>query len=196
MFIGYARVSTNDQALKAQIDELKKKKCDPIFTDIASGVSEERPGLDKALAYLRKGDTLVVYKLDRLGRSLRHLIDTVNTLSERGTSFISISESLDTSTSGGRLIFHVFGALAEFERELIVERTQAGLIAARARGRNGGRPKKLDNEKLKIAKDLMSNPANGIKDICKSLQISRSTLYRNIANESQTNKAPNQDAKH
>jgi DNA invertase Pin-like site-specific DNA recombinase len=137
MLIGYARVSTLEQDVALQIDELKNAGCDRIFRDKVSGTKTERPGLQEALDFLRKGDSLVVWRLDRLGRSLRHLIDTVSALEERGIGFRSLQEAIDTTTSGGRLIFHIFGALAEFERNLIRERTMAGLRAARARGRMG-----------------------------------------------------------
>src|SRR5512147_2967937 len=143
MLIGYARVSTTDQTLDLQKDALQKAGCGRIFTDTASGAKAERIGLEEALNYVRPGDTLVVWRLDRLGRSLPHLIETITGLNNRGIGFKSITESIDTTTSGGKLIFHIFGALAEFERDLIKERTQAGLTAARARGRLGGRPKAL-----------------------------------------------------
>src|SRR5437868_4115335 len=143
MLIGYARVSTADQTLALQQDALNKAGCDSVYTDTASGTSTERSGLDQALSHLRQGDTLVVWRLDRLGRSLRHLIDTITVLHERGIGFRSITEAIDTTTSGGKLVFHIFGALAEFERDIIRERTQAGLQAARNRGRSGGRPKSL-----------------------------------------------------
>jgi DNA invertase Pin-like site-specific DNA recombinase len=143
MLIGYARVSTHDQTLNLQQDALQKAGCNKIFTDTASGTKAERKGLDEALAYVRPGDTLVVWRLDRLGRSLPHLITTMTGLEERGIGFKSLTENIDTTTSGGKLIFHIFGALAEFERNLIRERTTAGLMAARARGRTGGRPKVL-----------------------------------------------------
>ncbi len=140
MLIGYARVSTQDQTLNLQQDALEKIGCTRIFTDTASGTTTERKGLDEALTFLRDGDTLVVWRLDRLGRSLKHLIETISFLQQRNIGFKSITENIDTTTSGGKLIFHVFGALAEFERDLIRERTLAGLLAARARGRYGGRP--------------------------------------------------------
>jgi DNA invertase Pin-like site-specific DNA recombinase len=143
MLIGYARVSTHDQTLNLQKDALEKAGCTKIFTDTASGAKTERKGLEEALNYVRKGDTLVVWRLDRLGRSLPHLITTMTALEERGIGFKSLTENIDTTTSGGKLIFHIFGALAEFERNLIRERTQAGLIAARARGKTGGRPNAL-----------------------------------------------------
>ena len=143
MLVGYARVSTTEQTLDLQFDALKKAGCSKIFTDTASGAKTERKGLDEALSYVREGDTLVVWRLDRLGRSLTHLIETVSQLDNRKIGFKSLTEQIDTTTSGGKLIFHIFGALAEFERNLIRERTNAGLQAARARGRVGGRPKKL-----------------------------------------------------
>lgn len=180
MLIGYARISTTDQSLSLQQDALSHVGCEKILHDTASGIAEARPGLTEALNFLRSGDTLVVWKLDRLGRSLRHLIDTVNALSARGIGFKSLQESIDTTTSGGKLVFHVFGALAEFERELIVERTQAGLKAARARGRKGGRPGKMDIKKLQMAKTLMTDPSNSVAEVCRSLQVSRATLYRSI----------------
>jgi DNA invertase Pin-like site-specific DNA recombinase len=143
MLIGYARVSTSDQTLDLQKDALQKTGCDRIFTDTASGAKAERTGLDEAISHLREGDILVVWRLDRLGRSLKHLIETITALNNRDIGFKSITEAIDTTTSGGKLIFHIFGALAEFERDIIRERTQAGLNAARARGRKGGRPKAL-----------------------------------------------------
>src|SRR5437899_10962642 len=140
MFIGYARVSTQDQTLDLQNDALEKIGCTKIFTDTASGAKAERPGLTEALAYVRAGDTLVVWRLDRLGRSLKHLIETITALNNKKIGFKSITENIDTTTSGGKLIFHIFGALAEFERDIIRERTNAGLHAARARGRFRGSP--------------------------------------------------------
>lgn len=178
MKVGYARVSTVEQKLDLQIDALKKAGCEKIFTDKASGVRSDRKGLDDALEYCRSGDSLVVWKLDRFGRSLRHLISSVNALHEKGVGFISIQESVDTTTSGGKLVFHIFGALAEFERELIRERTNAGLEAARSRGKQGGRPKKLSPSKIIMAKKMMKDKSNQVKDICESLGISKTTLYR------------------
>src|SRR6266851_7683114 len=157
MLIGYARVSTQDQTLNLQKDALEKIGCNKIFTDTASGAIPERPGLTEALAYVREGDSLVVWKLDRLGRSLKHLIDTITELNNRKIGFMSITENIDTTTSGGKLIFHIFGALAEFERDIIRERTQAGLQAARARGRLGGRPKALTNKKQSMAQALYND---------------------------------------
>src|ERR671916_504900 len=154
MLIGYARVSTQEQTLNLQRDASTTAGCTKIFTDTASGAKAERKGLYEALNYVRKGDTFVVWRLDRLGRSLPHLITTMTSLEERGIGFKSLTENIDTTTSGGKLIFHIFGALAEFERNLIRERTQAGLTAARARGETGGRPKVLTGKKLHIARDL------------------------------------------
>ncbi|MCY6485412.1 recombinase family protein [Clostridium aestuarii] len=178
MLIGYARVSTQDQNLELQKDALEKAECKKIFTDIASGAKTERKGLEEALAYLREGDILVVWKLDRLGRSLKHLIEVVNDLSEKNIGFQSLQEKIDTTTSGGKLIFHIFASLAEFERDIIRERTNAGLEAARARGRVGGRPKVMDSKKISMAKALVNDPNNSIKDICETLNVSRATLYR------------------
>src|SRR6059058_186416 len=180
MLIGYARVSTQDQTLNLQKDALEKIGCSKIFTDTASGAQTERKGLDEALAYVREGDSLVVWKLDRLGRSLKHLIETITKLNNRNIGFQSITEHIDTTTSGGKLIFHIFGALAEFERDIIRERTKAGLQAARNRGRVGGRPKALTPKKVAIAQSLYDNKDNTIDEICKTLTISRATLYRYI----------------
>jgi DNA invertase Pin-like site-specific DNA recombinase len=178
MKIGYARISTKDQKLDLQTDALKLTGCEKIFTDVASGAKSIRPGLDEALDFARKKDVIVVWKLDRLGRSLKHLIQTVNELSEREVGFESIEEKLDTTTASGKLLFHIFGALAEFERELIRERTNAGLKAARARGRNGGRPKSLCEADEKMVKKLMDDKTIPIMDICNQFGISRSTLYK------------------
>jgi len=189
MLVGYARVSTQEQTLDLQKDALYKLGCERIFTDIASGAKSDRQGLEAALKFMRAGDTLVVWRLDRLGRSLKHLIETTISLNERKVGFKSITENIDTTTSGGKLIFHVFGALAEFERDLIRERTQAGLAAARARGRLGGRPKAPslnDAKKIAIAQSLYDDRRNTIADICRTLRISRSTLYRYINIHSQT----------
>ena len=178
MQIGYARVSTEDQNLDLQNDALKQAGCDKIIEEKASGAKTDRAGLDEALSFLRKGDTLVVWKLDRLGRSLQHLIQVVNQLREKGIFFRSIQESLDTSSSGGKLIFHIFGALAEFERDVIRDRTMAGLAAARARGRVGGRPKIMTDKKVRLAKTLLADHTNTIDDVCETLGVSRATLYR------------------
>jgi DNA invertase Pin-like site-specific DNA recombinase len=179
MLIGYARVSTYDQTLNLQQDALTKAGCSKIFTDTASGAKAERKGLEEAFSYIRAGDTLVVWRLDRLGRSLRDLIATMTSLEERRIGFKSLTENIDTTTSGGKLIFHIFGALAEFERNLIRERTQAGLTAAHARGKKGGRPRALTARQLGIAQDLYEK-RHPIADICRTLKISRATLYRSL----------------
>src|SRR3954471_20936786 len=170
MRIGFARGSTADQNPDLQEDALQKAGCEKIFHDVASRAVDSRKGLAEAINYARDGDTLVVWKLDRLGRSFKHLFATVNGLSARKISFQSLHENMDTTTSGGKLIFHVFGALAEFERELIRERTQAGLRAARARGRNGGRPAKMDNRKISMARTILENPNASITDVCDTLR--------------------------
>jgi DNA invertase Pin-like site-specific DNA recombinase len=178
MFIGYARVSTADQTLDLQKDALEKAGCTKIFTDTASGAKAERTGLDEVLNYVRSGDTLVVWRLDRLGRSLTHLIATITGLSDQHIGFKSVTENIDTTSSGGKLVFHIFGALAEFERDIIRERTQAGLTAARARGRKGGRPKALTPKKAQQLRTLYNDKTNTIDEICRTLNISRATLYR------------------
>jgi DNA invertase Pin-like site-specific DNA recombinase len=184
MLIGYARVSTDDQTFALQEDALKKAGCKRIFYDKMSGVKAKRPGLEEALSYIRDNeDVLVVWRLDRLGRSLPHLIEMMSQLEERGIGFQSLQESIDTTTSGGRLIFHIFGALAEFERNLIRERTKAGLAAARARGKKGGRRRALDEPKRQRLYKLYDevNPDGSkkyaIKEICEMMGISKSTLY-------------------
>lgn len=189
MLIGYARISTQEQTLNLQTDALNKAGCTRIFTDTASGASTERKGLEEAIQFLREGDTLVVWRLDRLGRSLKHLIETITVLHNRKIGFRSLNENIDTTTPGGKLIFHVFGALAEFERDLIRERTQAGLTAARARGKRGGRPRIAalnDQRKVAMAQALYNDKRNSIIDICKTLRVSRSTLYRYITSHAQS----------
>src|SRR3982751_2598924 len=178
MLIGYARVSTFDQTLALQQDALTAAGCEQLYTDTISGSVTERPGLTQALSHLRPGDTLVVWRLDRLGRSLAHLIDTIRELEERGVGFRSLQEQIDTTTSGGKLVFHVFGALAEFERDLIRERTHAGLAAARARGRLFGRPKVLSPQEVKQLRTLAKDDRNTVGEICHTLGISRATYYR------------------
>ena len=180
MLIGYARVSTTDQTLALQQDALKSAGCERIFTDTASGALTDRPGLAEALSHLRVGDTLVVWRLDRLGRSLAHLIETIKELEGRGVHFRSLQEQLDTGTSGGKLVFHVFGALAEFERDLIRERTHAGLAAARARGRVGGRPRKLSAKQVEHLRTLAADKDNTVAEICNTMGISRKTFYRYV----------------
>jgi DNA invertase Pin-like site-specific DNA recombinase len=183
--IGYARVSSTDQDLNLQIDSLKKEGClsELIFTDKISGAKSSRPGLDKCLEKLKKGDTLIVWRLDRLGRSMSHLINLIEDLIKRGIKFKSIQDgAIDTSTASGELVFNIFSALSQFERRLIQERTNAGLAAARQRGKVGGRPKiKINNPKVQMAKQLHKNKAIQIESICKSLNISRATFYRYLS---------------
>ncbi|MGH0002040.1 recombinase family protein [Pseudovibrio ascidiaceicola] len=180
MLVGYARVSTEDQSLDLQHDALLAAGCERIYDDKISGAKAERPGLTMALDQLRDGDTLVVWRLDRLGRSLKDLITRAEELKERGVGLKSLQESIDTSSSGGQLIFHMFSALAEFERNLIRERTQAGLSAARARGRKGGRKKALSFEKRAHAVELYRSRQHTVHEICNLMEISRATLYAYI----------------
>ena len=178
MLIGYARVSTQDQNPELQLDALKEAGCEKVFTEKASGAQRDRPELLAALDYMRSGDTLVVWKLDRLARSLKQLIETVEMLEEHKMGFRSLTEAIDTTTSGGRLVFHIFGALAEFERSIIRDRTLAGLASARARGRVGGRPRGLSGEDLAAAKALLSDPTITVEEVAKRLGVATSTLYR------------------
>lgn len=180
MNIGYCRVSTQDQNLELQLDELRKAGCEKIFEDVASGSKDERKGLLEAMAFAREGDCIVVWKLDRLSRSLRHLIDTVNDLKQRGIGLKVITQNLDTTTPSGTLVFHIFGALAEFERLLIKERTNAGLASARARGRVGGRPKAMDGRQVEIARSLHEDGKATVSEICQTLKVSKATLYRSL----------------
>ncbi|CCG07772.1 recombinase family protein [Pararhodospirillum photometricum] len=178
MLVGYARVSTQEQDLALQLDALKAAGCEKIFTEKASGAQRDRPQLLAALDYTRTGDTLVVWKLDRLARSLKQLIETVEDLGGRGIGFRSLTEAIDTQTTGGRLVFHLFAALAEFERGVIRERTRAGLEAARARGRVGGRPPALTAKDLTVAKALLRDPEISVEDVARRLGVAPSTLYR------------------
>jgi len=181
MLIGYARVSTQEQNLELQINALQAAGCKKIFTEKASGAQRDRSELKAALEYMRanEDDTLVVWKLDRLARSLRQLIDTIEELEKKkGIGFKSLTENIDTTTSGGRLVFHIFGALAEFERILIKERTMAGLKAAKAMGKKGGRPQALEAEDLRDAKALLKNKKITVKEVAKRLKVDPSTLYR------------------
>ncbi|MGY3317274.1 recombinase family protein [Arthrobacter sp. TE12232] len=181
--LGYARVSTGDQDAALQQDALKAAGCYRIFTDTASGSLESRPELTKVLDQLRPGDTLVVWRLDRLGRSIRHLIDQLADLQDRGVGFRSVQEAIDTTSSGGRLVFHVFAALAEFERDLIRERTNAGLQTARARGRVGGRPPLLTKDKLRTARRMYEQKDMTVEKIGEVLGVSRTTVYRALRRE-------------
>jgi DNA invertase Pin-like site-specific DNA recombinase len=180
MLVGYARVSTEDQNLDLQHDALNKAGCERIFDDKASGARDDRSGLAAALSHLRKGDCLVVWKLDRLGRGLRSLIDFISELRDRGVDFRTLhgSTQIDTNTAQGRFFFHVMAALAEMERDLIRERTRAGLAAARARGRKGGRKPKLTASQICHARKLLADPENTVKNVATSLKVNRATIYR------------------
>lgn len=180
MLIGYARVSTVDQNLALQRDALTEAGCEHLYTEQLSGAVTDRPELKAALQFARKGDTLVVWKLDRLARSVKQLIETVEKLRARGIGFRSLTETIDTTTAQGLLVFHMFSALAEFERSLIRERTQAGLAAAKRAGRTGGRPPKLTADDIKAAKTMLTNPDIGVTQIAHRLGVSAATLYRHI----------------
>jgi len=178
MRVGYARVSRQDQRLESQRDALSADGCERFFEEKVSSKEAERPELREAFEYCREGDVLVVARLDRLGRSLRELIDLVGELENRGVGFRSLKENLDSSTAGGKLVFHLFASIAEFERELIRERTMAGLEAARARGRVGGRPRALDEGRASLARRLKVEGEHSVEEICSMLGVGRSTLYR------------------
>lgn len=180
MLIGYARVSTQDQNPALQLDALKGAGCEKVFTEKASGAQRDRPQLKAALDYMRAGDTLVVWKLDRLARSIKQLIETVEEMGERGIGLRSLTEAIDTTTAGGKLVFHVFAALAEFERGVIRERTKAGLEAARARGKLGGRPPALKATDLAAAKAMLRDPEITVTEVAKRLGVVPSTLYRHL----------------
>jgi DNA invertase Pin-like site-specific DNA recombinase len=178
--VGYARVSTPDQSLDAQTDLLTAAGCERVFSEKVSGKLATRPEWDKALDYARKGDVLVVTKLDRIGRSVHHLVEVVQYLREHGIGLRVLQQAIDTTTPGGMLVFHVFAAVAEFERELIVERTRDGLAAARARGRKGGRPAKMTASKLAIARQMYDSREHKMADIAAVVGVSRATLYRHL----------------
>lgn len=178
--VGYARVSTGEQNLDLQFDALTKAGCERIFQDKESGAKDDRIGLASALSYLGPGDCLTVWRLDRLGRSVQHLVSTVTELRIRGVEFRSLTESIDTTTPGGKLVFVIFAGLAEFERDLITVRVRAGLEAARARGRFGGRPIKLSDEKIKLAFTLLNDKQIPASQVCEMLGVGRSTLYRHL----------------
>lgn len=180
MLIGYARISTGEQRLDLQLDALKRAGCQRVFEDQASGGRTTRPGLDAARSHLRTGDTLVVWKLDRLGRTVRQLVDMVASLQSQGIQFVSITDGIDTSTPAGRFFFHVMAALAEMERDLIRERTKAGLSAAKARGRLGGRRPKLTAQQISHAKRLLADPTTTGAEVAETFGIARSTLYRSV----------------
>jgi DNA invertase Pin-like site-specific DNA recombinase len=188
MLIGYARVSGNDQVHDFQVDSLKAAGCEKIFTDTISGTVSERPGLTNLKEQLRKGDTLIIWRLDRLARSLKDLIHWMRYLDNEGVLLKSINENIDTSTPTGRLTYHIFGAIAEFERNLIAERTRNALNAARARGRMGGRPKTLNKDKRQLAIKLYSEKKHSVDKICEMMSISKPTLYKYIkAEQASTN---------
>lgn len=178
MLVGYARVSTADQTPALQLDALKAANCERIFVEKASGAQRDRPELAAALAFLRPGDTLVVWKLDRLARSIKQLIETVDDMETIGIGFRSLTEAIDTTTPSGKLVFHIFGALAEFERSIIRERTRAGLDAAASRGRKGGRPSALSNADLAAAKALLRDPEITVEEVAQRMNVSPATLYR------------------
>jgi DNA invertase Pin-like site-specific DNA recombinase len=180
MKIGYARVSTQDQDLALQLDALAKEGCEKIFQEKASGAQRDRPELKAALAYMRKGDTLVVWKLDRLARSMKQLIETIESFQDEGIGLKSLQDPIDTSSPSGKLVFHIFAALAEFERGVIRERTTAGLRAARERGRVGGRPPALSAKDLQAAKAMLKDSDITVAAVAKRLNVAPSTLYRHI----------------
>lgn len=180
MEVGYARVSTGKQDHALQLDALSKAGCEKMFQDTMSGGNDARPELQAALDFVRNGDKLVVWRLDRLGRSLAHLIATVKQLEARGVGFKSVTEAIDTTSPGGRLVFHIFGALAEFELSMIRERTRAGLEAARARGKIGGRPPKMNEESVRQARKLLEDENNSVSKISRLMGVSRGTLYRHL----------------
>jgi DNA invertase Pin-like site-specific DNA recombinase len=180
MLVGYARVSTQDQNPELQQDALTKNGCEKIFTEKASGAGRDRPQLNSAIEYMRAGDTLVVWKLDRLARSLKQLIETVEGLEERDIGFKSLTESIDTTTSGGKLVFHIFASLAEFERSLIRERTSAGLQAARDRGKLGGRPPAMSKADIAAAKAMLRDSEITVEEVAVRMKVAPSTLYRHL----------------
>lgn len=193
MKVGYARVSTGEQNLEMQTNALKDAGCEKIYTDRVSGAKSDRPGLQDALEYLREGDTLVVWRLDRLGRSLNDLVEKVDQLREEGKEFQSLQESINTTSANGRFQFHIFSALAEFERNLIRERTMAGLRAARARGKTGGRPSALSHEDVEKAADLIGDTGWSVSRVAELFDVHRSTLYRYVSPEGDIRKKPVDD---
>lgn len=180
MLVGYARVSTHDQNPELQLDALEKVACEKVYIEKASGAQRDRPELKAAIDYMRAGDTLVVWKLDRLARSIKQLIETVEALEKREIGFRSLTETIDTTTSGGRLVFHIFAGLAEFERSIIRERTRAGLDSAKARGRLGGRPPSMADKDIVAAKAMLRDPEITVEQVAERLGVAPSTLYRHI----------------
>jgi len=180
MKIGYGRVSTSDQSPDLQTDALKAKGCERVFIEKASGAQRDRPQLEAALSHLRKGDVLIVWKLDRLARSLRQLVETVEDLEARGVGFASLTESIDTTSPGGKLTFHIFAAMAQFERELIRERVNAGLAAAKARGRVGGRPRSVSDDDIIAAKSMLTDGTLNVAQVAERIGCSTATLYRHV----------------
>ena len=190
MLVGYARVSTQDQNLELQRDALNIAGCDRIFEDKESGAKAARPGLDEALSFMRPGDTLVIWKLSRLSRSLKQLIETVQALQDRGIELRSLNESIDTATATGKLLFHIVASFAQFERDNMIENTTAGLVSARARGKNGGRPRVLDAKKQQLVCDMAKDRNRSVKEICDLVQISRATFYRYTDRPGQASTTP------
>ena len=186
MHIGYARVSTEEQDTRLQLDALTDAGCERIYQEAVSGSNRERPELAKCLDALRSGDTLTVWRLDRLGRSLKDLVGMVSDLEARGVAFSSLNEAIDTGSAGGKLIFHVFAALAEFERSLIRERTRAGLAAARARGRKGGRPRKMSADQVRKAKAMLLDPYMTKGEVARHFKVTRMTLNKALVSEVNT----------
>jgi len=186
MKVGYMRISTGDQNLAMQEDALKNAGCERIFSDVASGSKQARPGLEQALTFARRGDTIVVWRLDRLGRSVQHLIEVIKKLQDKEIGFASLQENINTTTSGGKLVFHIFSALAEFERELIRERTNAGLAIARQRGKVGGRPAYLNNAQIKRMLELYNEGKISVAELCRMYSISRPSFYNYLHKENKT----------
>lgn len=180
MLIGYARVSTDQQDHALQVDALRSAGCEKLFVETASGSRADRQELARAMEHVRQGDTLVVWRLDRLARSLRHLIDISEDMQQRGIALRSLTEAIDTSTASGRLLLNILGALAQMEREIIVERTRAGLVAAAARGRRGGRPPALDDAKVRAAKAMLVSGTMSAAEVARQIGVSPSTLYRHL----------------
>lgn len=194
MIVGYARVSTSDQTSSLQTDALSAAGAECVYTETATGTNRERPELAQCLKTLRPGDCLVVWKLDRLARSLQHLVEIISDLDKRGISFRSLTESIDTGSAGGKLVFHIFGALAEFEHALIRERTMAGLAASRARGRQGGRPPALNAQDTRIAASMLLDPRITKKEVADRFGVTRATLNSSLKRAGIPDPVPNAPA--